>query len=325
MSDISKTPIGGYFEFELQNKSKHYHNALHLNSGRSCLAHALLRAKAKKIYIPYYICNSVLEPFLYHGIDYEYYRIDSNFEIAEAVHLRDGEKILYVNYYGLKEKYIKYLIGKYGYSLIIDNTQGFFMKSAENIDTFYSARKFFGVPDGAYLYPSDGMAKPEIIRNPSSLDKCAHLIGRMADGPREHYKEYLINEESFKYDGVKGMSVLSERILTSIDYDCVMARRQKNYMHIHDALRDYNNLHIDDSKLAGPMCYPLLVCNDNLRELLIEEQVFVPQYWKEVLECDLDADSPEFKFAKYLLPLPIDQRYSLTDMDRIIEVIKCAI
>lgn len=35
--------------------------------------------------------------------------------------------------------------------IILDNTQSFFQKPISGIDTIYSCRKYFGVPDGAYL------------------------------------------------------------------------------------------------------------------------------------------------------------------------------
>ena len=324
MSDSRIEPIGGYFELELQYKSGHFHSGLHFNSGRSCLAHALIRSKARRLYLPYYICQSVLEPLRFHNIKYEYYRIDSNFEIAEKMSVDEGEKLLYVNYFGLKEAYLESLIQEFSSSLIIDNTQDFFAKPAAGIDTFYSARKFFGVPDGGYLFPADDSFNSNIDRS-SSLDKCAHLIGRMVNGPQRHYQDYLANESAFKYAGIKRMSVLSERMLNSIDYDDVMAKRKDNYLYIHNSLSRYNNIYLQDAAIRGPMCYPLLVYKDGLREALIKEQVFVPQFWREVLKHNLNADSPEVVFAKYILPLPIDQRYSYVHMDRIINIIEAAV
>ena len=58
--------IGGYFELEL-NKNREYHkNALKLNSGRNALIFILMNLKPRKIYLPYYICDSVLELSLIH-------------------------------------------------------------------------------------------------------------------------------------------------------------------------------------------------------------------------------------------------------------------
>ncbi len=94
----------------------------------------------------------MLEPFKKLGIPYEFYHIDINFEIRECFTLKANEALLYVNYYGLKQRYVEQLANKTGDRLIVDNTQAFYAKPIAGIDTFYTCRKFFGVPDGAYLY-----------------------------------------------------------------------------------------------------------------------------------------------------------------------------
>ncbi len=58
---------------------------------------------------------------------------------------------LCTNYFGIKDEFITSL-SKQVSNLIVDNAQSFFSNPIENIDTFYSPRKFFGVSDGAYLY-----------------------------------------------------------------------------------------------------------------------------------------------------------------------------
>ena len=64
--------IGGYFELEL-HKGGHYHpDALYLNTGRNCFEY-ILRAKGyKKVYIPYYTCEVMLEPLRKCGVKWEF-------------------------------------------------------------------------------------------------------------------------------------------------------------------------------------------------------------------------------------------------------------
>lgn len=52
---------------------------------------------------------------------------------------------------------------------------------------------------------------------------------------------------------------------------------------------------------------------DGLRGRLIKNKVYVSQWWKYLLEL-LPADSVEADYSRYLLPLPIDQRYTPDDM-----------
>ena len=70
------SPIGGYFELELPHGQEFHSNAKALNSGRFCFEYLLRCRKYKKVYIPHYTCDSVIEPVIKLGIDYEFYHID---------------------------------------------------------------------------------------------------------------------------------------------------------------------------------------------------------------------------------------------------------
>ena len=73
-------PIGGYFGLELNN-SEHYHNdALRLNTARNCFEYVLRARQYKKVYIPYYTCEVMLEPINKLGLQYEFYQINELLE-----------------------------------------------------------------------------------------------------------------------------------------------------------------------------------------------------------------------------------------------------
>jgi hypothetical protein len=64
--------IGGYFSLELPLREEYHKDAIRLNTGRNCLEY-LLRARGyKKVYLPYYICDSVLEPIKRQNVEYEF-------------------------------------------------------------------------------------------------------------------------------------------------------------------------------------------------------------------------------------------------------------
>ena len=51
--------IGGYFELENLISNEYHKNLLALNSGRNALSYILKSKKIEKIYIPYYLCDSI--------------------------------------------------------------------------------------------------------------------------------------------------------------------------------------------------------------------------------------------------------------------------
>lgn len=162
------SPIGGYFELELPHGQVFHSNAIALNSGRFCFEYLLRCRKYKKVFIPYYTCDSVIEPIIKLGIDYEFYHIDKEYCIIDDIKLAEDEALLYTNYWGLQHEHCEELAAKYGKQLILDYTQAFFSNPICGIDTFYSCRKYFGVPDGGYFY-SDAVTDFEIEQDESYL------------------------------------------------------------------------------------------------------------------------------------------------------------
>lgn len=311
-------PIGGYFSLELPSHEEYHKDAIRLNTGRNCLEYILRARGYKKVYIPYYTCDVVLEPFKKLGVPYEYYHIDIHFEIRDRFRLKEGEALLYTNYYGLKQRYVEQLAAKVGNRLIVDNTQAFYAKPIAGIDTFYTCRKFFGVPDGAYLY-SDKYLEEELGQD-QSYERMLSLTKRIDISPEAGYQDFRDTSRALAGQPIKRMSKLTQRMMQGIDYETLARRRRANYLKLHAALGKGNNMELPLEDDAVPMVYPYLVPVKGLREKLIENKVFVARYWPSVLECTNKEDI-EYLLAYQMQPLPIDQRYGEREMRFIIEVI----
>ena len=312
-------PIGGYFSLELPQHEEYHKDAIRLNTGRNCLEYILRVRKYKKVYIPYYSCDAILEPFQKLGITYDYYHINIHLELADDIQLKTDEALLYINYYGLKQRYSEKLAQLYGMNLIIDNTQAFYAKPIAGIDTFYSCRKFFGVPDGAYLY-TDKMLDIELEQD-KSYERMLSLTKRIDLSPEEGYQDFRDTSKALAGQPIKRMSKLTQRMMQSIDYDAAAKRRRANYQMLHEALGKENNIELPVDEDTVPMVYPYLVPEKGLREKLIENKIFVARYWPNVLEL-ATKDDIEYLLAYQMLPLPIDQRYSEEEMLNIIDLIK---
>lgn len=310
--------IGGYFELELPLKEEFHKDALRLNSGKNCLEYLLRARQYKKVYIPYYTCDVVLRPFEKLHIAFEFYHVNIHMELAQEINLKEGEALLYTNYFGLKQIYVESLANKYGCQLIVDNTQAFFAKPLNSIDTFYTCRKFFGVPDGAYLYTN--LKLDFQFEQSASYERVAHLIKRIDVSPEAGFKDYHMSDENLAEEEIKSMSKFTQRVMSSINYELVAVRRRENYALLHSALGTTNiiNVSVDDD--AVPMVYPFLPQINGLREKLIEDKIYVACYWPNVLEWCQPTDF-EYHLAENLVCLPIDQRYDVEDMQRVFDVI----
>jgi hypothetical protein len=311
--------IGGYFSLELQKNSNGFHkNGLFLNTGRNAFEFILKSlSRVNKIWIPFYTCDVILEPLIRHSIPYDFYHINKDLEIDGNIHLGENEYLLYTNYFGLKDSYSKKLKEKYKDLLIIDNAQALFSPPKPN--SFYSPRKFIGMPDGgiAYLYNPN---YDRIEEKDISYDRCSHLLKRYDCNASEGYEDFKQVSMRLCNLPVQLMSDLSRAIFDNVNFEHVKERRLNNFWYLHQHLAKYNQLKISNSDFECPMVYPFLFKDANLRESLIKDKIYIATYWPNVTGW-VDSRSVEKYLTDFLLPLPIDQRYDVEDMRRIVNFI----
>ena len=312
--------IGGFFELELPtNKSSIFHTSMYaINSGRNALL-MLLKAKGyTKIHLPYYTCGVIIDTLKNANININYYHIDKDLEIVNLPS-NTNEIILYNNYFGIKNKYIYKLSLQYP-NIIVDNAQAFYSKPINNLDTFYSPRKFFGLPDGGFLYSKHSINTKEYPID-SSYDRCSHLLKRIDLEPENAYLNFQENDSKLENQPIKRMSNLTRTLFNKIQHNEIEHRRMENFNFIHKKLQGFNELSFDIELDAVPMIYPLLVKKGRLlKTKLIEKRIFIATYWSDVLER-VSKGSYEEYLVNNLVALPIDQRYNLEDMEQIINVL----
>lgn len=302
--------IGGYIELEHYQGRMLHEDGIRLDSGRNCLAYLILAKKIKKIALPYYMCDSVINLCRQYDVEVFYYHIERNLRVDRNLHL-DSDVWLYVtNYFGqYTADEIKVLHQCYR-KMIVDNAQAYFDLPIDGIDTLYTCRKFFGVPDGGILF-TDTKISEEIPRSESFMHM-AHILGRYERNGSSFFRESVQNNERFDWSPLFRMSRLTENLLRSIDYEFVKRRRTENYLYLHEHLKHINQLELRE--VEGAFAYPLLIDNGaELKKALIREKIYVPTLWPNVLN-EMAADSLEYRLANDILPIPCDQRYGEEEM-----------
>ncbi len=305
--------IGGYFGLEEFAGREYHQDLVAVNSARNALLYILKARKVKKLYIPYFLCDTVAELCKRERFPYEEYGIGSDFLPVFDRPLEDGAWLYVVNFYGQisNEKFFQ-LKNRWD-RLIVDNVQAFFQRPVPNVDTVYSCRKFFGVPDGGYA--ACGVALPEELPVDSSKDRMKHILGRFEGIGSEYYMDFQNNDEGFYTLELRSMSRLTHNILRAVDYDVVRRRRNENYARLEAALGQRNRLQL--TAPDGPYCYPFY-CEDGMavKKQLAQKKIYVPTLWPNVM--DLGNWPMETDYAQNILPLPVDQRYTQEDMLRIL-------
>lgn len=304
--------LGGYFELELSKGKNYYSDVISLNSARNCLRYLIRALHIKYILIPAYTCPVVWEALEDENCQYSFYDINENF-LPES-DLGNNAYILYNNYFGVCDKQVSEMCARYK-NVIIDNSQAFYSQKKE-VNCFCSARKFFGVPDGGFLYTSKTLK--EVLEQDVSVERFVHLLERIEYGASAGYGHFQVAELALEHAPIKQMSKITSSIMKSIDYERIAKKRKENFNYLHENLSKYNflELKLDDKEI--PMVYPFLNIEEGhlLKKKLLSRKVFIATYW-------LGQKDKYFGriLEKSLLALPIDQRYDKSDMDYILEVL----
>lgn len=322
MEQKKLTEYGGYLPLELPfSRSEYYpsdsdYAVYDFNCGRTAILYALDVLAPKRVFIPHYYCPSVKKALSEAGFNIVFYSVD--FNLRPVLHdqmIDEDDAVVLVNYFGITDVSPE-TIGDYS-KVVIDNCLAFYEAPLlrDGVINIYSCRKFFGVSDGAYAI---GLSLPEPdYPLDKSCERAIHLLSSIDLGTNGGYRASLANERALGEDR-KRMSLLTHRILSSIDYQLVQERRKNNYRILHDELSIIQLFDAPESPNTA-YCYPLLL-DRQLRKALVERHIYVARFWEDWLGTER-ANTPQWVFSNYLMCLPIDQRYSEEDMKQLAKIV----
>ncbi len=304
--------IGGYFGLEELPGRALYSDYPAFNCARSALLYAIRTQNVRKLYLPFFLCGCVSGMCERYHIPYAFYHIGKDF-LPEALSLQPGEALYLVNYYGMHGEQTVLQQATLYPTLILDNVQAYFSAPVPGIDTIYSCRKFFGVPDGAFLITDRESGAWRELPRESSVDCMRHLNGRLENTASAYYSVFKQRDDAFEQAELCRPSLTAENILRAIDYPAVKEKREQNYAFLQQRWSPKNRLPV--SGPPGPYAYPFLlpeqVDGPAVRRALAKEGIYVPTLWPDI---PTDSNSFEHDLAANLLPLPCDQRYDREDM-----------
>lgn len=320
--------IGGYFEFDLPNLGQFpYPQAIKYNSARSAFFDLLNQSNIKKIWMPKFICDSMIEPLKILGIDILYYDLEQDFYPKLPHNLEEDEYILYVNYFGLCISVQRKLLSIYpNKKIIFDHSQAFFVAPFECFGTVYSPRKFLPIAEGGLLVSKEITTPNYTVRDTEEMvQQYHHCFIRRLSGASQAYEIFKKNEMLLNDCIPKNISGITQDLINCFDYGSIKSIRLENFKFLHAQLGGVNQLHIDIDNIESPLTYPLLldskVLSSKISNLLINSGIFTPTYWIDSLER-VSVDSFEYNFISNTTHLICDQRYSLKEMQIQINMVK---
>lgn len=309
-------------------------------SGRNAIEVALRDAMKnktiKKVYVPSYCCVSMLQSFIDNGVEYDFYEISmENGKIKYTIdENKECDMILFMRYFSMKSDDLNEVLSKMkarGVVIVEDITHSLMDDQIHLSVSDYlvgSLRKWFAIPTGGWVGKVTGnlVVKPNVDSNHTVIEKLngMNMKAHYLSGEDVSKEEFLKINSKFDNDLIHVDRMLqlddtSLTILGSTDIKAIKEQRKKNVAVLKDRLCSIKSITLPDIDLevSTPLFYPIFlntVDRDSLRKHLIENAMYCPIHWPEVMGANAGIRENE-------LSLICDQRYTEKDMIALCECI----
>jgi dTDP-4-amino-4,6-dideoxygalactose transaminase len=352
-------PLGQLFARRVATQANYRPDNTHFyaTTGRSCIQLILDQLNlpvGSEILLPAYLFEGLLSPFKTRAMVLKFYKLnrDLTIDIADLrSKINVNTKILYViHYFGIpqpvarlnwiREEFpscciiedLAQALGTY----IMGDSIGKFADFA-----FFNFIKFLPVPDGALL--TDNTGNPALRQPPLKLRQLIYVCDRyIAMNLKYLYlKTNLVPKSLFRamfrfaanlkeeHPFTAGISLVSRRLLKSVDFQQMVNTRLNNYRYLSANWR--SPLFVPLHDIAPPNVCPLgflVLCErrDLAVRALSKEGIYCAVHWSPNatgFECfSPRITEKEFplsrEIANRIMMFPIDQRYGIPEMNYIL-------
>lgn len=335
-------------EFKIYFNNIKYTDSAFLWTGRSAIVFVLndIKKGPKRVLLPAYTCcHTVIKTFLKRGYEIDYYNINNKLEIDTEDFERTALKTkptvaLFHSYFGFDtlsstNKQINKLKEE-GTIIIEDITQSLFSVT-NHIDADYyigSFRKWLAIPDGGVALKVNGMFnnKPKIENKEQVSCKLEafhnkYLYMENNAGDKSIFlnlfkkAKELIDES----DEIYSISKESQFILNNINVNELAQKRRDNYIYLLDNLKEIEQISVIFNKLPKdevPLYFPILIKSGRaeMQVYLAQNHIYAPVIWPFGDEIRVISKNTQ-EIYDQILAIPCDQRYSIDEMKKIVDVI----
>lgn len=344
---IFNKPIGGEPWFDISIFDNNLNNfegsgCTFLSGGQSALNYIIKDIKIRNdefILVPSYLCPTIIGNLERNQVNYRFYKINLDLSIdledlSNKVSAFNVKCVFFINYFGFYNDTttIEFfnLLKKQNITIIEDAVQmlWFSKKNFVGDYVFNSFRKFL---------PIDGsLVLGKTIDNYESVhDKYYEYMNdarmkitafvKFGLGTVEGFVDlYSKAEEEYGHGTeIDGMTDISKLLLNKVNGEYIGAIRRRNYAYLYDQLSGYSNIKILFNKSLLneniPIGFPILIKDrDNIKIKLREKSIYCPAHWPILNEKWVNNYQESIQLASNILTLPIDQRYDINDLDRLV-------
>ena len=318
-------------------------------SGRTAidliLQEILRKRPVRRVYMPAWCCDSMLAPFLAHGIEVKFYdvsfgtrnstndhELSINYSLSNTDETDSTDVLYLTDYFGYENTLPIETVRRFkeqGAIILYDRTHSFLMEDEEYQELadyhFASIRKWMGVVGGAVVY---GLTEKPIlkecpyasIKEKAMREKFQYLEGDISIVKDDFLKAFgefghHLAEDYQNYE----MDNLSYALYKQEDLKKMAAKRKENAVYLHENLKGVKYIGRLTDK-AVPLFVPIFFKSkekrDEVRKTLIDNQIYCPVHWPKPQQ--IPADFAVNQIVDTELSVICDQRYGLADMERIV-------
>lgn len=306
-----------------------------------------MNANNKTVLIPAYTCQTVITPFEEAGWHCEYYSITTSLRIdgqslQTLIEMHQPSLMVVHPYFGmdLNENETAQLtkIKNMGVDIVLDLTQCLFSTKKYPFASFIVAsyRKWIPIPDGGYL---KNFSEEVIISQPEYENEAftqreiaaMYLRGQYFGNGEQRTKSISIRLSKAADAIVESdiaphkMSQVAYNLLKEHGVEANQQNRYTNFTYLFDNIQE--NEHVikvckNIKEVTTAPLYFTIYVKDRLalQRLLAQDAIYAPVIWPVEDERVLIDDDVKFIYS-YLLAIPCDQRYDVSDMQRAVEII----
>lgn len=303
-------------------------------SGRAALSHIiediLAHRKFERVILPSYCCETMIEPFVSHGIAVEFYPVELTPEgrLEQKIPPHHGcDGILLMDYFGYQSTVPQCDCSVDG--IVIRDTTHSVLTEMDNADAHYicgSMRKWAGFWTGGYAWRVNGnfaLPKPHgmdreyvRLRKQAMEEKETYMKGCSGDPKKGFLSLFAKASEMMTSKSDLCAAKRDVELLHQFDVQGIKKQRRENAEILLKYVAKYAlfpQLGEHDCPLFVPIVLPHEV-RDRLRKHLIEKQIYCPIHWPVSSKHHLTQETE--RIYREELSLVCDQRYNQTDMER---------